>query len=808
MITSQPDQKQTSTDLHCYHCGEPCKETTIHLEEKAFCCDGCKLVYEILNENNLCSYYDVAQSSGNSPDSSVYSGKFNYLTQPEILRQLLHFNSETQHHVKLFVPGIHCSSCIWLLENMQKLDGGVISSSVNFPRREVTIVYNPSKTDLSKIATRMASIGYEPHISLGDIDKKQRRKADRSQWLKIGIAGFSFGNIMMMSFPEYFSIGELAGQESLQQTFIWLNFALSLPVLLYSAQEFFISGVSALRNKHLNIDLPIAAAVLMTFLRSVYEITSGTGAGYFDSMTGIVFFMLIGRAFQNRTYETLSFDRDYKSYFPVAVSVIMPDGSEDQITVSNLKKGMRMRIRNQEVVPADAILLRGDARIDYSFVTGESDPEKKVSGDIVYAGGRQTGASIELEIVKPVKYSYLTQLWNHAAFRKDDAEAEQASMVNKINQYFTLGLFIIAASTAYYWWNAGETVRMMDAVTTILIVACPCILLLAATFTNGNVLSILGKNGLYLKNAFVIEKLAEANAIVFDKTGTITLNRSAAIRFVGDEIPSNFRQAIYSLASQSTHPLSLLIAASFKGIQTKPVTDFTDVTGAGLLGKADGFFVRIGSAAFLGIKTENPFNDTRVYISIDGEILGYYSFDHALRPGLSSLVSKLKERFKLFLLSGDKESDKDRLSTYFSSDAMHFHQQPSDKLQFVANLQQQGNKVLMVGDGLNDAGALRQSDAGIAVSDDVNNFSPACDAILDGKVLPKLASMLQYCRDGKRVIAVSFALSLLYNVVGLYFSVRGELEPVIAAILMPITSISIVSFATITSSLLARRRGL
>jgi Cu+-exporting ATPase len=349
---------------------------------------------------------------------------------------------------------------------------------------------------------------------------------------------------------------------------------------------------------------------------------------------------------------------------------------------------------------------------------------------------------------------------------------------------------------------------MMDAVTTILIVACPCILLLAATFTNGNVLSILGKNGLYLKNAFVIEKLAESNAIVFDKTGTITLNRSAAIRFVGDEIPSKFRQAIYSLASQSTHPLSLLIAASFKGIQTKPVTDFTDVTGAGLMGKADGFFVRIGSATFLGIKTENPFSDTRVYISVDGEILGYYSFDHALRPGLSSLVSKLKERFKLFLLSGDKESDKDRLSTYFSSDAMHFHQQPSDKLQFVANLQQQGNKVLMVGDGLNDAGALRQSDAGIAVSDDVNNFSPACDAILDGKVLPKLASMLQYCRDGKRVIAVSFALSLLYNVVGLYFSVRGELEPVIAAILMPITSISIVSFATITSSLLARRRGL
>ncbi len=808
MITSQPGQKQTSTNLHCYHCGEPCKETTIHLEEKAFCCDGCKLVFEILYENNLCTYYDVAKSSGNSPDSSVYVGKFTYLKQPEVLKQLLHFSSESQHHIKLFVPRIHCSSCIWLLENLQKLDGGVISSSVNFPRREVNIVYNPAQTDLSKIAARMASIGYEPHISLGDIDKIQRRKAVRGQWLKIGVAGFCFGNIMMMSFPEYFSIGSLAGQESLQQTFIWLNFALALPVLFYSAQEFFVSGWTALRNKHLNIDLPIAAAVLMTFLRSVYEITSGTGAGYFDSMAGIVFFMLIGRAFQSRTYETLSFDRDYKSYFPVAVSILKPDGTEDQITVSDLKKGMRMRIRNQEVVPADAILLRGDARIDYSFVTGESDPEKKLLGDIVYAGGRQTGASIELEIVKPVKYSYLTQLWNHAAFRKDDAEAEQASMVNKINQYFTVGIFVIASIAAFYWWNAGENARMMDAVTTILIVACPCILLLAATFTNGNVLSILGKNGLYLKNAFVIEKLAGANAIVFDKTGTITLNSQAAIRFVGEQLPEKYRQSIYSLAIQSTHPLSLLISASFKGLQAKIVKEFCDVTGSGLKGEVDGKAVQLGSASFLGIKTVNLFSDTRVYVSVDEEILGYYSFDHALRPGLANLISKLKQRFSLFLLSGDKENDKDRLRSFFAEDAMQFRQQPDDKLQFISNLQQSGNKVLMVGDGLNDAGALRQSDAGIAVSDNVNNFSPACDAILDGKVLPKLASMLQYCRDGKRVIAVSFALSLLYNFVGLYFSVRGELEPVVAAILMPVTSISIVSFATITSSLMARRRGL
>ena len=807
-MLSKAKVPEIKTDLHCYHCGETCKENTTWIEDKAFCCDGCRLVFEILNENNLCSYYTLNPSSGNSPDKANYTGKFAYLDQEEVSSKLLHFTNDKQSHITFFVPGIHCSSCIWLLENLQRLEKGVISSSVNFPKREVTVIFQQAETSLSKIAERMTMIGYEPHISLNDIEDKQATKADRSQWYKIGIAGFCFGNIMMMSFPEYFSIGEVAGNADLKLTFSWLNFALSLPVLFYSSRDFFISGIGAIRSKHLNIDLPIAAAVLMTFLRSVYELVSGTGPGYFDSMTGIVFFMLIGRAFQNRTFETLAFDRDYKSYFPVAVTVISESG-EEQIPVTRIKKGMRMLIRNQEIVPADAILLRGEAKVDYSFVTGESDPVIRKKGDLVYAGGRQSGTSIELEIVKPVKQSYLTQLWNSPAFRKDQAEEEKASMENKINQYFTLGIFIVALASASYWLWAGETHRMMNAVTTILIVACPCILLLASTFANGNVLRILGRNGFFLKNAFVIEKMAKADTIVFDKTGTITLSRDAEVSFQGRKLSKDEITAVYSLVLQSTHPLSSSIAASFQGNERLVVTDFSEFSGKGIQGTVNGMMVQVGSASFTNqTVSDEKLNTTRIYLRINGESCGYYTLQHQLRDQLPTLLSRLRRNYDMYLLSGDTDSDRQQLSSWFEPNQMHFKQSPEDKLNFIRKLQDEGKTVLMLGDGLNDAGALQQSDAGIAVSDNLNNFSPACDAILDGKILSRLNTLLDYCKSGKRVIAVSFAISLLYNCVGLWFAVRGELQPVIAAILMPVTSISIVSIATLSSTLIARKKNL
>jgi Cu+-exporting ATPase len=303
--------------------------------------------------------------------------------------------------------------------------------------------------------------------------------------------------------------------------------------------------------------------------------------------------------------------------------------------------------------------------------------------------------------------------------------------------------------------------------------------------------------------------LIRADVLVFDKTGTITYSRNAELVYKGRHLSKSEIEAIYSLSLQSTHPLSRNLSEIYKGNFKRKVLDFKEFPGKGIQGVVDGMSIQLGSSDFTSqSKFEEAKNSTRIYLSIDGEDCGFYSLKHQYREDLSTLFLNLRKKYKLYLLSGDHDADRFQLSTWFDQDNMLFKQSPIDKLDFIQNLQAQGFNVLMVGDGLNDAGALQQSNIGIAVSDNLNNFSPACDAIIDGSIFQKLNTLLDFCRTGKRVIAFSFGISILYNIVGLWFAVRGELEPIIAAVLMPLTSISIVSLAMLSSTIIARKRNL
>jgi len=663
----------------------------------------------------------------------------------------------------------------------------------------VTIIYNYKLTSLKKIAELLTLIGYEPHISLNDANTNKIKKYDTTKIVKLGIAGFCFGNIMMLSFPEYFSFGNIE-DSNLKTWFSYLNLILSLPVFFYSASEFFISGYKGLRQKFLNIDAPIALAVLITFSRSVYEILSHTGAGYLDSMSGIVFFMLIGRYFQNRTYQSISFDRDFTSYFPLGVSVIQLDNSEKQISVADLKVGDRIKIHNDEIVPADAILFYGKAIIDYSFVTGESVPIEKSIGEIVYAGGKQTSGAIELEVVKEVSQSYLTQLWNNETF-KEDKEVVKVSFIHQISRYFTYILFSIALLSAIYWMF-NDSSKVWNAITSILIVACPCALLLSATFTNGNMIRILNKYKLFIKNATVIEQMSDIDTIVFDKTGTITEQGKSEIIFQGREMSQEQSQLIRSLANQSNHPLSKSVISYLPFSKWLNVKNYKEFKGYGASALINNHLIKMGSSEFVLENNSEQLNGgSRVYVSIDDEFLGYFNIKNTYRQSLEKIVLSLKSKFELKVLSGDNDSEEKYLKSIFGNKAeMLFNQKPEDKLNFIKQLQQNHKKVLMIGDGLNDAGALKQSNVGIAISDNTNNFSPACDAVLSGKNFYLLKELINYCRKEKTIIFSSFVVSILYNIVGLSFAVQGDLKPVIAAVLMPISSISIVLLTTGLSS--------
>lgn len=776
----------SDVQVTCYHCGEDCHNRDIIIQEKTFCCEGCKLVFEILNQHDLCEYYDLNNKPGVNQRITVRKDKFAFLEDEKIQQQLIQFRDDKQTHVNFYIPHIHCSSCLWLLENLHRLDNGIQRVTVNFSKKEAQIIFSDAQTSLRRVAEVLTAIGYEPYISLQDLQHK-KPGIKRSLIYQLGVAGFCFGNIMLLSFPEYFT-GSGHTDESMNRLFRYMNLVLALPVFFYSAQVFFKSAWSGIKHGFLNIDVPIVLAVMVTFIRSIVDVTQGQ-AGYFDSMSGIVFFMLIGRILQDKTYQGLSFDRDYTAYFPIAVSVIR-DQKEVPTALPDIKTGDTLLIHNNELVPADGIIVRGKALIDYSFVTGEATPVNKAVGEIIYAGGRQLEGNIEILTIKEVAQSYLTSLWNRDELK--NKEEKHVSFVHLLGRNFTWVVLAIAAISATYW-AFHDPSRIWPAVTAILIIACPCALLLASSFTNGHILRILSRHQLYLRNAQAIENLANTSHIVFDKTGTLTGKTGSDVKYFGNTLTPFQESMIASLATQSTHPLSKAIASYCNTKIIMPVIDFRDATGKGVSGWVEGNFIKLGNADFTGAHRKEEVDGSIVYLAINEKLTGLFTIHNNYRSGIRPLLKQLQQHYPMSVLSGDNDREALNLRRLMGQEAaLLFEQQPADKLAYIISLQKEGKKVMMIGDGLNDAGALKQSDIGISLTEDSNNFTPASDGILEAKQLPLLLSFVKLCKANKRIILASFLLSLVYNITGLYFAVQGLLSPLVAAILMPASSISIV----------------
>lgn len=789
------------TDNACIHCGADCGKTPIVFNEKIFCCNGCKQVYQLLNEHKLHQYYTLAQLPGVKSEE-VYSGKYAYLDKEEIQNQLYEFHENNFAKVSFYIPVIHCISCIWLLENLNKLNAGITQSTVNFVKKTCTITFNTQELSLRQVVEILVSIHYIPEISQQFLDAKgKKRLTSNALTNKIGIAGFISGNVMLFALPLYFNGKPLEG--FLGTFFSYISYIMTVPLVFYCGSDYLISAWKAIRKKLINIDLPIALGILTLFIVTTYEVLTNTGQGYSDSLSGLLFFLLLGKWYQSKTYEALTFDRDYKSYFPVAVTKITDEG-EENILLKEIQVNDLLLIRNKELIPADSILIDGIGLIDYSFVSGESTPIRKEINEPLYAGGIQVQGAITVKVLKEVSQSHLTQLWNQSDIKRHDSQY-LAPIIDRISAYFTLIIISIAIAGFLYWWLNGQFNIAVLAFTSVLIVTCPCALALSLPFTMGNSIRLLGLHGVYPKNTHIIENLTRIDTIVFDKTGTITVPDQNNITYSGTFLTEEDIISLASLVRQSTHPLSQALAKYYEEVIPAVVNGYVEVPGKGSFALVNQMRVRIGSASYIGVDNITSDNrSARIYVELDNVYKGYFTIGNKYRDGFLNVAKSLKQSFKLYLLSGDNSSEKEFLKSYFDEDALNFEQTPQNKMDFIKTLQDNDHYVLMAGDGLNDAGAFMQSNVAVSVADDIYHFSPASDIIIEAEKFHTINKVIRFSKQSLKIVKISFVISFLYNLFGLIYALSGTMSPVFAAILMPISSVSIVAIAIFGTNLVAR----
>ncbi|WP_341660638.1 heavy metal translocating P-type ATPase [Blattabacterium cuenoti] len=736
---------------------------------------------------------------------------FDFLDDEKISEKIIDFHHKNITTVRFFIPSIHCGSCVLILESLPKLYKNILNSTVDFSSKKIWITYNSIEFKLSDIAKLLESMGYNPSINFESIEN--RKSLGRKLIGKLAISFFCFGNIMLLAIPEY--VGAL--KEDIwfmnhRNFFRYLMVILSLPVVVFSFTDHIKYAVLGLKKHVLNMNVPISIGILVLFLWSCYEVFFDLGSGYFDSLSSFSLFLLISKIFQIHTHnKIISFDKNYKSFYPALITKIHSNKKEEKILLSYLKKGDLILIRNEEIVPADSILMKGNAILDNSFITGESDLISKKMGERIYAGSKQKGEAILIKVIKNIDHSYLSFLWNKNKSNnlRHKKLFDLNSISTRFSQYFTPLILIITIVTGIYWSFSHDISKIFHTVFSVLIITCPCALVLSTPLIFGNMIRVFSKKGFYVKDIFTMERISSSKTLIFDKTGTITDPNKEKIFFVGN-MKNEEKKMIASLLKNSSHPLSQKILSELSIKDFYFIKNFREIIGKGLEGIIKDVPVKIGSSKYLGftnkIINENEVHQTAVFISINHKFVGYFLFRNYYREGIEKMFQDLKE-YKIVILSGDhNDLEKKYLKSILpKSSQVFFSQSPEDKLNYVKKLQEEGEKIIMFGDGMNDCAALNQSEVGISVSENPTSFFPSCDAFMQSNCMNQIFLFLKISKVSTKLVFINLMISLLYNSVGIFFAVTGNLNPFIAAILMPLSSVSVIFFS-ITSTWIVSRK--
>ncbi|WP_026374930.1 heavy metal translocating P-type ATPase [Aestuariibacter salexigens] len=778
----------------CFHCGLPNTEppgrytTVIMGEPRDMCCPGCQAVSQTIIDNGLESYYQFRTEPAAKGDDKLDEtlSKLAIYDTPELQEEFV-FEQGTDKQIQLTIEGIACAACGWLIEKQLAKVGGIKQVAVNVGARRAMITWRPDKISLSSILSEIEKIGYHALPFQADQHEASYKKEQKTYLKKLGLAGLMTMQVMMLAAGLYFDLfGQIERQT--RDYFNWISLVLTTPVVLYSGSVFYVSALKALSAKTINMDVPITLAVWGTFIAGIIATTTSQGEVYFESICMFIFFILTSRYLEHRArHKATMVSSNMLKYIPVTAT--RKDGDK---YVSCLAKTLRpadiILVKSGETLPVDGVVIEGSSSVDESMLTGEFLPVRKQSGNKVYGGTINQTGTLTIQVEKSLKDALVNQILRMQE-QALSSKPKVAQMADRLSRYFTIAVLVISALTFGFWTLMGSHEAFWITIS-VLLATCPCALGLATPSALTCAMAKLNRAGILLKRADCLEQLNHIGTLVFDKTGTLTKGEFQIKTSWYRDHDADYLQIASSLEVLSEHP----IAKAFnRELTLLPVTSFTVHEGLGVSGIIDGQQYRLGSKDIL--LSAAPQIDANIFLEGDEGVLAAFDVTDGIKEDGAPVMASLKG-FRRVILSGDTQAHVDTVVSKLNMDDGIGHQSPQGKLEYIKHLQEQGNKVLMLGDGINDAPVLSQADVSVAVVNATDMAKRSADCIFLNSQLHSLCVLFSMARRTKHKIIQNIGWALGYNVLILPFAVSGVLTPWMAAIGMSLSSLIVVTNST------------
>ncbi len=772
-----------ATEAGCRHCGLPIQGTG------AFCCRGCENVHLILNTRGLGEYYDLKEGAYcfQPPQAITWKHeRFDHLDGPEVRPRYVSESGE----VRFYVEGIHCVACLWLLERLPRMMPGLKACRLDLSQSLLTLTLEPG-TALAPVAGLIQDLGYRPHAVPSDQDAEDlQRKERRRALLRMGVAAACTGNLMLMAVPLY---GGATG--AFAELFRWLSLGLYLPIAFWAASPFYRSALGALRTRRINIDVPIALALILGALVSTFNLITGSVHIYFDSLGALVFLLLASRHYLREVQARASRTSQLLQTFFAPVAHRRVEGVLMDVPPDHLALGDWVAVRTGERLPADGLLREGAGQINAAWLTGESVPQEVRPGDAVFAGSVNEGGEVVMEVTAPLGESRLGRILLQL---EKETRSPIIGMTDALSRGFLFTVLAVAAAVFLAFVHTHPAEGLNRALS-LLIVTCPCALALATPLTFSHALARAYRRGDVLKQGEALERLAQVQTVFFDKTGTLTRGELSVVGWedLSGQAEEN-RALVKALEADSLHPIARALRHHLEAAAGLPVEGVTETPGRGVEGHWRGLTVRMeavpdpeGSATCIGLR-------------VGGELRARVRLADALRPEARETVQALRAMgLRVAILSGDAPPVVSRLAEVLGlpPEAACAALSPEAKLAMV----EATPKALMVGDGANDALALQKAHVGVAMHGGMDLSLKVADAYLSRPDLRAVADLVVLGRETRRVLIRNFALSIAFNLVGGGASILGWINPLAAAVIMPLSSITVLLSSTLATAEIRRR---